>query len=259
MVNALTVERVSVALHGKTVVKEIAFNGQSGQLIGLVGANGVGKSTLIRAIAGLVPVTAGRILWQGQPITSFSPPARAKAIAYMPQGQSIHWRISVRHLVALGRLPHLGALSRVLESDSAAIERAMDSADVLDLADRSATELSGGERSRVLLARALAVEAPVLLADEPTAALDPYHQLHTLELLRRLADTGTLVIAVLHDLSQAARACDRILLLKDGRLIADGPPRQTLTGESLAQAFNIEARFSDVEQQSFIVPWQRLS
>ena len=150
----------------------------------------------------------------------------ARRIAYVPQGQMLHWPLTVERLVGLGRLPHLAPMSRIGDADTAAIERAMARADVLDLRDRIATELSGGERARVLFARALAVEAPALIADEPLASLDPGHQIDVMDMLRAEAAGGALVIAVLHDLTLAARYCDRLLLIDAGRIVADGSARR---------------------------------
>ena len=201
----IALEGVSVRLGGKAVVSDVSATLTHG-LIGVLGPNGAGKSTLVRAALGLVPAE-GRIAVEG-PL--------ARTLAYLPQGGAIHWPVSVRRLVGLGRLAHMGPLGRLGPADAAAVERAMAAADVAHLADRDATALSGGERARVLLARALATEAPALVVDEPLAALDPRHALGVMALLRAQADGGTLVVAVLHDLGLAARFCDRVLLMQGG-------------------------------------------
>ena len=162
--------------------------------------------------------------------------------AYVPQGQTLHWPLSVERLVGLGRLPHLAPMSRISAADTAAIERAMARADVLDLRDRIATELSGGERARALFARALAVEAPALIVDEPLASLDPGHQIDVMDLLRAEAAAGGTVIVVLHDLTFAARYCDRLLLIDKGRVMADGAPAAVLTADRLQAVYGIDAR-----------------
>jgi iron complex transport system ATP-binding protein len=240
------------------VVDAASFAAQPGELVGLIGANGVGKSSLLRATAQLIPHT-GEVRWDGKSLAAMPAPTRARTLAYLPQGQSIHWGVEVRHLVGLGRLPHLGPISRMTAADEAAIDQALTRADVTRLVGKAATELSGGERSRVLMARALAVGAPVLLADEPTASLDPYHQLHTLELLRSLAtEDGMTVVAVLHDLVLAARFCTRLLLMHEGRIIADGPPDQVLTPNHLAQAYGVEAYSAEYDGQKLTLPWRRL-
>lgn len=240
----LAAERLGVRLGGRRVVEEVSFSAASGELVGVLGPNGAGKSSLLRALLGLLPGD-GAVTLDGRPLAALTRAQIAQRVAYLPQGQGLHWPLSVERLVALGRLPHLAPFSRIGERDRAAIARAMAVAEVDTLAGRTATELSGGERARVLLARALAVEAPVLLADEPLASLDPAHQIHGMEILRQQADGRTLVLAVLHDLGLAARFCDRILLMRGGRLVADGPPAEVLTPAPLAEVFGIAAAYAD--------------
>ncbi|SFR76306.1 ABC transporter ATP-binding protein [Sphingomonas jatrophae] len=250
---SLVAEDVGVTLGGRDVVHGVSARLEGGTLVGVLGPNGAGKSTLIRALVGLLPAR-GRVLLEGEPVAAMPRAQVARTIAYLPQGQTLHWPLGVERLVALGRLPHLGPFSRIGEADRAAVARAMDRAEVTHLADRTATELSGGERARVLLARALAVEAPVLVADEPLASLDPEHQLHGMELLRGEAAAGRLVIAVLHDLGLAARFCDRLLVMDGGRLVADGPPGAVLTPALLAQVYRVEAAF----EGGAVIPLRRL-
>ncbi len=241
---------------GVDVVEQVSFSADGGALIGIVGPNGAGKSTLVQALLGLVAST-GDILLDGQPLGRRSRAQIARTIAYLPQGQSLHWPLSVDRLVALGRLPHLAPLSRMTTEDRAAVDRAMATADVTAFATRTATELSGGERARVLLARALAVAAPALIVDEPLASLDPAHQMRVMEILRDQAMRGVLVIAVLHDLSLAARYCDRLMMIDRGRLVADGPPDAVLTPERLRETYGIRAWFGSVANVPLIVPIAR--
>ena len=250
---SLVAENVSIALGRRLVVRGISARLEGGALVGVLGPNGAGKSTLVRGLLGLLPAT-GRVLLDSQPIGGMARGEVARRIAYLPQGQALHWPLSVERLVALGRLPHLAPFSRVGAADHAAVERAMALAEVEHLAERTATELSGGERARVLLARALAVEAPGLVADEPLASLDPEHQLHGMELLRAKADAGGLVLAVLHDLGLARRFCDRILVLADGVLLADGAPADVLTPELLADVYHVRA----LTAEGWLVPVERL-
>jgi iron complex transport system ATP-binding protein len=170
----------------------------------------------------------------------------------------LHWPLSVERLVALGRLPHLGPLSRLTDTDQRTIADAMARADVVDLAGRVATELSGGERARVMLARALAVGAPGLIVDEPLASLDPGHQIDVMELLAREAAGGALVVAVLHDLTMAARYCRRLLLVGDGALIADGPPAEVLTTPLLRAVYGITALIGTQGSAPLVVPLGRV-
>ena len=243
-------DNLSVKLGGRQVVAGISTE-LAGGLIGLVGPNGAGKSSLVRAIAGLVP-SQGTILIDGKPALALR--ERARRIAYLSQGQAVFWPVTVERLVALGRLPHLAPFARPADADHNAIERALTRTDLLDLRDRSIDQLSGGERARVLLARALAVEAPLLLADEPLAALDPAHQIEVMQLLRAEAARGATVIAVLHDLTLAARWCDRLLLMDQGQLVADGAPRQVLTAERIDAVYGVSAFIGEAEGEPLIVP-----
>lgn len=236
----LVARDVGVTLGGRPVVRGASVELAGGALVGVLGPNGAGKSTFVRALLGLVPST-GEVLLDGEPVRALPRQQVARRIAYLPQGQTLHWPLSVERLVALGRLPHLAPLSRIAAHDHAAVRRAMALAEVDHLAGRIVTELSGGERARVLLARALAVEAPALIADEPLASLDPAHQLHGIELLKGRAGEGALVVAVLHDLALAARFCDRVLVMDDGLLVADGAPGRVLTPELLAAVYRVRS------------------
>ncbi|MGN6123296.1 MAG: ABC transporter ATP-binding protein [Sphingomonas oligoaromativorans] len=237
----IRIEALDVALGDRRVLASIDTEMTGGGLIGVIGPNGAGKSTLARAMLGLLKPLSGRVLLDGAEVTTLRPADRARTIAYLPQGQTLHWPLSVERLVALGRMPHLAPFSRLSTADTAAIEAAMAATGTLDLRIRDATELSGGERARVMLARALAVEAQALIADEPLASLDPSHQMEMMELLAERARAGTLVVVVLHDLTMAARFCDRLLLLSQGRLMADGSPDAVLTDAALAEVYGITA------------------
>jgi iron complex transport system ATP-binding protein len=253
----LSANGVGVTLGERAVVRDVSAALAGGSLVGVLGPNGAGKSTLVRALLGLVRAT-GTVAVDGAQVAALSRGDIARRIAYLPQGQTLHWPLSVERLVALGRLPHLAPMSRIGEADRQAIARAMALAEVTALGERTATELSGGERARVLLARALAVEAPVLIADEPLASLDPAHQLHGMAILRAQADAGVLVIAVLHDLGLAARFCDRVMLLHQGALVADGAPVAVLTRERLRDVYGIAAWFGDADGQRLVVPMERV-
>jgi iron complex transport system ATP-binding protein len=170
---------------------------------------------------------------------------RARVVAYLPQGHVFHWPMQVAAIVALGRHPHMDPFSTPCPQDRAAVRQAMERTAIEPFAQRSVTTLSGGERARVALARALATQAPVLLADEPTASLDPRHQLIVMQLLRRAAHDGGAVLAILHDLTLAARFADRVLVMDRGRIVADGLPAEALSPQRVAQVFGVETMSVD--------------
>ena len=249
---------LSVRLGRHPAVSGVSAALEPGQLVGIIGPNGAGKSTLIRALLGLVRADGGAVSIDDTPIASLPRKDVARRVAYLPQGQTLHWPLMVERLVALGRMPHLGPLSRLSPEDEAMIDAALARADVLHLKGRIATELSGGERARVLLARALAVGAPALIADEPLAALDPGHQLDVMDLLKGEARAGSLVVTVLHDLGMAARYCDRLLLMDKGRLVADGKPMEVLTEQRLAEVYGISACIEADGEWPLILPTGRI-
>jgi len=239
-VTVLTADNVTVRLGGATIVTRASLALRGGELVALVGPNGAGKTTLIRALTGLVPAD-GAITLGGKPLETMKPPERARAIAYLPQGHVFHWPMSVESIVMLGRAPHGDPFSSASPEDRAAVQRALETTETTAFAARAVTTLSGGEKARVALARALATQAPVLLADEPTASLDPRHQLVVMELLRSAARNGSAILAIVHDLTLAARFADRVLVMDRGRIVADGPPADALAPERLASVFGIEA------------------
>ncbi|MGE4321647.1 MAG: ABC transporter ATP-binding protein [Sphingobium sp.] len=254
----LTLDRAGVALGRRPVLHDMSATLPPGALIGIVGPNGAGKSTLVRMLLGLLRPGGGKVLLDGQPVCDLPRRRVAQSLAYLPQGQTLHWPLSVERLVALGRLPHLAPLSRISDQDMAIVDDALTRADVGHLRGRIATELSGGERARVMLARALAVGAAGLVADEPLASLDPGHQIDVMTLLAREARGGGLVVTVLHDLTMAARYCDRLLLLDRGRLVADGAPLDVLTPTRLEQVYGISACVERAGGCPLIVPMGRV-
>jgi iron complex transport system ATP-binding protein len=251
----LAAQNLTVTLAGRRVLTGVTLSLASGHLVALVGPNGAGKTTLLRALAGLIP-SEGSIHVDGAVLSSLSLRERAKRFGYLPQGHMVHWPLPARDIVALGRYPH-GATdpARLSPRDMDAVMRAMQAADVVEFAERRVTELSGGERSRVALARVFAVEAPVILADEPTASLDPRHQIDVMKGLRAAADNGTLVIVVTHDLGLAARFADHVLVLSQGRLASQGAPVDALSEQVMADVFRISAYRAEYESEAVIVPW----
>ena len=252
----LEAERISVALAGRTVVSGVSFRAAAGQLIALLGPNGAGKTTLLAALAGLRPFQ-GSAWIQGRSLASLNRREKARALAYLPQGQTAHWPLTVRRLVELGRLPHLAPWQPLAATDRLAVETILQRTGIAPLAERPFDTLSGGERARTLLARVLAVEAPLVLADEPVASLDPYHQLQVMELLRDYANSGAAIIVVLHDLTLAARFCDALLLLGNGALVASGSPDHVLSAEHLAAIYQISALHGEQDGQHYLLPWRR--
>lgn len=251
----LTAHKLGVTLAGREVLHDISLALPRQHLVALVGPNGAGKTTLLRALAGLLPAR-GTIHVGGDALASLSLRERAKRFGYLPQGHMVHWPLPARDIVALGRYPH-GATdpARLSPTDQAAVERAMQATDVTQFSNRPATELSGGERSRVALARVLAVEAPVILADEPTAALDPRFQIEVMKNLRAAADSGILAIVVTHDLGLAARYADMVMVMREGRLMAQGAPAEALSDSILADVFRVTAYRTGHEHRMIIVPW----
>lgn len=248
----LSVTNLSVALRSRPVLNGISFDVAQGEMIGLIGPNGAGKTTLMRAILGLIPCTGASSLAQ------IAPAKRGKHAAWMPQAREIAWPVDVRTLIALGRIPHLGQGAAIGARDAAAIDRALAHMGLTEFASRTATRLSGGEQARVLIARALAQETPLLMTDEPVAGLDPAHQISTMACFAGLAKSGASVIVSLHDLGLAARHCTRLLVVHDGTLVADGTPEDVLTPEILRDVFGISAFTAQTPDGFILQPLEAL-
>ena len=250
---AVDLAGVSVSLSGRPVVAGVTLGVSPGEFIAVIGPNGAGKTTLLRAIAGLVPAS-GAIRVGSTPLAELPLVERARRIAYLPQGHVFHWPLPVADIVALGRLPR-GAGADLSAADRAAVARALAETGTGEFASRAVTTLSGGERARVALARVLATEAPVILADEPTASLDPRYQLAVVDILKRHAAAGGAVIAVLHDLALAARSADRIVVMHRGEIVADGVSSNVLSVERLTEVFGVVAEIIDVHGVPVVVPY----
>ncbi len=221
------------------VLDAVSLTIGAGECVGLIGPNGAGKTTLMRAALGLMPATGHSSL------AALNRQARARAVAWLPQNREIAWPVSVEQIVTLGRAPHLAPGQQPGPEDRAAVETAMAEMGLTAFRQRASTRLSGGEQARVLIARALAQDTPLIMADEPGAGLDPANQIALMSLFARLATRGRAVLTAMHDLGLAARHCTRLLVLHQGRLVADGPPRAVLTPALLAQVFGITAHFAD--------------
>ncbi len=240
-------EDVRLALGDRAVLDAVDITVPKGKVTAVVGPNGAGKSTLLRACAALLVPQHGRITLDGRLLAAYARAEIARAIAYLPQERAVHWPLAARAVVALGRLPHDDA-------NAEAIARALAAMDIAHLADRPVSQLSGGERARVLVARALAQEAPLIIADEPTAGLDPAHALALFTLFQRLATEGRTIVVALHDLSLAARFADHIVLLANGRISATGPPGDVLTPQHLQPAFGVTMLCTIVNSLPIVAP-----
>ncbi|MCX2801064.1 ABC transporter ATP-binding protein [Microbulbifer thermotolerans] len=230
--------KLGLARQHREVLRGINATFKPYELTAVVGPNGAGKSSLLNCLAGVLAPTAGQIEFDGRPVQCLSATQRARFCAYLPQAETPAWRLAAADLVALGLLPW------GQPADSAArVTHALKLVDGLQFARRPVTQLSGGELRRVQIARLLVGEAPLLVADEPTAALDIRHQLQLMQTFRKLADAGHTVVLALHDLSLAARFCDRILLLQDGRLLAQGVPEDVFTPALIGDVYGVRCEF----------------
>lgn len=236
----LEVESLRVAYDGRPVLRDISFRVQAGEILGVIGPNGAGKTTLIRALSGVLNPTAGTVRVAGQDIMALKPLERARRVAVVPQARNLPPAFTGWELVGLGRTPHLNWLGQMSLRDEQRVRQALERAHALDLADRRLDELSGGEQQRLLLARAMAQDAPLLLLDEPTAHLDLQHQVSLLDQVSTLAHRENLgVVAALHDLNLVSRYADRVVLLADGELRALGTPGDVLRTDLLEQVYQL--------------------
>ncbi len=237
---SLEAENLTVKRKDATLLKAVSLRAAGGEFIGLVGPNGAGKTTLLRALCGLDRNALGRVLVGGVDSRALSPRARARRVAYLPQTREAAWAITAEAVVALGRFAY-GGVSRLGDEDSAAVDRALAATQALAFRARAMPTLSGGEQARAHLARALCAETPILLADEPTAALDPKHQRAILRALRAKADGGAIVIAALHDLRAAERWSTRVIVMEGGRIAVDDRPERALTPSLVEAVFGLAA------------------
>lgn len=252
--NLLSIRGLSATIGKASILRDINLDVAEGEFVGLVGPNGAGKSTLLKTSLCLLP-SSGQIHLSRSDARSLPPLERSLRVAYLPQEREIAWSMSVERLVWLGRAPHRAAFRPRSPEDQEAVEAAMKAMEVDAFRQRSANALSGGEKARVLVARALAQRAPLLLADEPTAGLDPAHQIALMRTFRDLATQGNGVMACLHDLGLAARWCTRLVLLADGEIVADGVPRSVLTSERLRKVYKVEAYCAEHKGGPIVQPY----
>lgn len=237
---------VSVFLGGRLVVEEMSLTVEPGQIVALLGPNGAGKTTLMRAALGLAPIELGTASLMGGDPMLLSARVRALRAAYLPQRPQSIWPINVEHLVALGRFAHGAAPDRLSPPDQTAVDAALEACALTRLRARRMDEVSGGEKARAHLARALAQHAPLLVLDEPTAGLDPAQALSVADVLTAYAASGGAVLFSTHDVALAARIAHQVALMREGRLISKGPPREALTSEALEQAYARKGRLEQI-------------
>ncbi|HUJ02300.1 MAG TPA: ABC transporter ATP-binding protein [Rhizomicrobium sp.] len=250
----LTLHNVSAHYGGRAALDGVSLSFEPGRITGLIGPNGAGKTTLLRVALGFLPASSGEVRLLDHPLCEWPDDARARAIAYLPQSAESHWPLKAHRLVALGRMPHRAGFAPLTANDMAVVNEALARCDATALAGRRMDELSAGEKARVLLARALATAAPVLLVDEPAAHLDPAHQLQLMELLREEAARGTAVAVTLHDLPLASRFCDELVVLSKGRVAGQGASGAALSDATLAEVFGVSA----MRNEDAVIPWRRL-
>ncbi len=240
------------------ILKGIDFEVNEGELVGLIGPNGAGKSTLLRLLTQVESPSAGEVLIDGKAIDLLSAEERARRIAYLVQDARAHWPVSVEKLVGLGRIPYQKWWQQASSEDHEKILKAMQLTETLAYRNRIVTTLSGGEHTLVMLARIMATEPQLIFADEPVAALDPYHQLHVMEILRNHASDRRAVVVVLHDLSLAARYCDRLYLLNHGELYCSGNTTEVLNAKNIATVYGVNSRIQRDAEGVSVTPISRL-
>lgn len=248
---------ITVTRGTRKIVDNASLTLNAGEFTILAGPNGAGKTTLARAMAGVIAAN-GSVGYDNVNLRDLAPRIRARAISYLPQGHEFHWPMRVDSIVALGREPHADPFSQTSIKDRIAIEHAIEATAVGEFSARQITTLSGGERARVAIARALATEASVLIADEPTTSLDERHQLIVMDLLQRIAHQGTAVLAIIHDLALAMRFADRVIVMNEGRIVANDTPSLALTPARIAEIFGISVNRVETPDGPLLLPSRAL-
>lgn len=251
-------KNISLRYNTCPVLDQVDFEIAEGELVGLIGPNGAGKTSLLKILAGIQQPDNGELLIDDTPLDEVNRKTLAKKMAYLEQGAPAYWPLTVQRVIELGRMPHQNPWQALTDEDHDIIEKAMVTADVHLLRNRTVTTLSGGERLRVMLARIFATQPNVILADEPIAALDPYHQLQTMELLKQHCKQGGSCVVVLHDLNMAARFCDRLALLNLGELVQDSHPEALLSSNNIEKVYGIRAECIRNDNGLWIIPKERI-
>jgi iron complex transport system ATP-binding protein len=237
----LVANNVSVLAGDAEIVKDASLSLKPGELVAILGPNGAGKTSLLRTLLGITKTTSGSAKLDGEDCFGMSPSDRAKIVSYLPQRRPLAWPYRVHDVIALGRFAHGAALGRLSAVDDAAVTEAIEACKLGELQHRSTDNLSGGELARVHFARAIAGKAPLLIADEPVAELDPKHQILVADLIRQFVNDGGGALVVLHEVALAARIADRLIWMKNGRIIAEGPPHETLNAKIMQDVYGVRA------------------
>ncbi len=253
----LEVTALSVKFAHKTILHNIDFGMNAGEFIGLIGPNGSGKTTLIRSLSGMLPDNKKKVKFLGRSLADYNRKQLAKKMAYLPQGNESHWSITVENLVMLGRLPHQKLWQGSSDLDKKIVQKVLQDCGVSQFANTPVDTLSGGERARVFLSRALAVEPELLLVDEPISGLDPGYQLDVMQKFRQLSESGMGIICVIHNLTLATRYCHKLVMLSEQKIISAGKPEQVLSSENIARCYNIKVHKGEAEGHAFVIPIER--
>lgn len=239
--DAFTLQHAAFQRGQRRIFHELSFTIPSGQFIGLLGPNGTGKSTLLKCLAGMLPLSAGHITVLAEPLHKLKPRNIAKLVTYMPQTTILDTNFTVEQVVQMGRYPHKGRFASWDARDKEAVHDALTLTETLHLKDRFVPSLSGGERQLVYLAKAIAQNTPIILLDEPTSDLDIHHQIIVTRIIHMLVDTGKTVIAALHDINYATRECTQCLVVRDGRIITFGDNDAVMQHKHFEAAFDVKA------------------
>lgn len=256
---SINIKNLHLQLGSNTILHDINLSIQPGEMIGLIGPNGAGKTSLLKVLAHLYKQFSGEYLFYNKPIHHYNIKELSHRIGYLAQDAQAHWPLKVQTLIELGRLPYQGMFSQLSSNDKIAIKQATEHTEVTHLLDRVITELSGGEKARVFLARLLAANPNVIFLDEPIAALDPYHQLHIMEILKNHTANGGTIVVILHDLNLATRFCDRLVLMDKGTIIQEGNINQLLNNNLLEKTYGVELKLFCENDAFSVTPWKRIN
>jgi|TARA_B110000263_G_scaffold70608_1_gene61502 iron complex transport system ATP-binding protein len=249
----LAARNIVVSRSNKKVIDNISIKIGPGELVGLIGPNGAGKTTLLKSLLGIVKLTEGSVCLNDMSMKTLSRNYVAKHLGYLAQGAPCYWPVTVKNIVELGCLPHTYDTKKVDGFISNIVADSMASTGISDLQFRKVTSLSGGERTLTMLARCLAGQAPLLLADEPVTGLDPSQQIKIMQLLKSQVSSKSGVVAVLHDLNLAAKYCSRLVIMAKGKIHADGMPATVLTAQNLSKVYGIKAQIRYLDGQPIIL------